>query len=365
MAEPTQGTRLSGYIQLAVVALVLAVGIYFGQAPDRIAVDPATPLATNAEPPEVAVVEPVAGAHPASVILTGTVGPHGIVALMPSVNGGRVEWVSPAMRIGGTFKANEVLLRIEAKDYELDVAEAKSELRAAEARLERRRREGDAARINRAQALVDKAEVVVERAELALSRTAFSLPFDGRIGQTQVSVGQVLMPNASFGNAYAADTLEVGAGIGIEDLAYLAPVAGRAATIMTDAGVFQGEVLRVSALVAPMSRLAQVFLKFADDTPLDSLPLPGSFATVRIEGEPFENTYLLPRAAEQPGGHVWVVRNGQLEAVTPSLLRRAMTDAFGNQAWLVRAFDAGDGVVVGSVFGSHSGMRVRVASASD
>lgn len=33
MAESTEGTRLSGYIQLAVVAVVLAVGIYFGQAP--------------------------------------------------------------------------------------------------------------------------------------------------------------------------------------------------------------------------------------------------------------------------------------------------------------------------------------------
>jgi len=365
MAESTQGTRLSGYFQLAVVAAVLAVGIYFGQAPDRIAVDPATPLGKNEQPPEVAVIEPVAGAHPASVILTGTVGPHGIVAMMPSVNGGRVDWLSPAMRIGGTFKANEVLLRIEAKDYELDVAEAKAELRAAEARLERRRREGDAARINRARALVDKAQVGVERAELALSRTAFSLPFDGRIGQAQVSVGQVLSPSVSFGNAYATSALEVGAGIGNEDLAYLAPVTGRAATIMTDAGMFRGEVLRVSALVAPMSRLAQVFLKFADDTPLASLPLPGSFATVRIEGDPFENTFLLPREAEQPGGHVWVVKNGQLEAVTPTLLRRAMTDTFGRQTWLVRAFAAGEGVVVGSVFGSHGGMRVQVASSSD
>ena len=364
MAEATQGTRMSGYMQLAVVALVLAAGIYFGQAPDRIAVDPATPLGKNKEPPEVAVIEPVAGAHPARVILTGTVGAHGVVAMMPSVNGGRVEWLSEAMRMGGTFKANEVLLRIEAKDYELDVAEAKAELRAAEARLERRRREGDAARIRRAQALVDKAQVAVERAELALSRTAFSLPFDGRIGQAQVSVGQVLQ-NAAFGNAYATDALEIGAGIGNEDLAYLAPVAGRATTIMTDAGMFQGEAVRVSALVAPTSRLAHLFVKFADDTPLDSLPLPGSFATVRVEGEPFENSFLLPPAAEQPGGHVWVVKNGQLEAVTPTVLRRDMTDTFGSGGWLVRAFDAGDGVVVGPVFGSHGGMSVRIASSGD
>lgn len=286
MAESTSGSSRVGYVQLAVVVVVLGVGIYFGQAPDRIVVDPATPLGMSAEPPEVTVVVPEAGAHAASVVLTGTVGPHGIVAMMPSVDGGRVVWISPAMRIGGTFARDETLLRIEAKDYELDVAEAEADLRAAQAKLEQRRREGDSARIARAQALADKAATVLERRQLALSRTNFSLPFDGRVGQAQVLVGQVLVAGLSFGNAYAKNALEVGAGIGNEDLAYLEPVTGRAATILAENGAFAGEVVRVSALVAPTSRLAQVFLKFADEAPLDSLPLPGSFATVQIDGPP-------------------------------------------------------------------------------
>ena len=361
MAESTSGSSRVGYVQLAVVVVVLAVGIYFGQAPDRIVVDPATPLGMSAEPPEVTVVVPEAGDHAASVVLTGTVGPHGIVAMMPSVDGGRVVWISPAMRIGGTFAGDETLLRIEAKDYELDVAEAEADLRAAQAKVEQRRREGDSARIARAQALADKAATVLERRQLALSRTSFSLPFDGRVGQAQVSVGQVLVAGLSFGNAYAKDALEVGAGIGNEDLAYLDPVTGRAATIFAENGAFSGEVVRVSALVAPTSRLAQVFLKFADDTPLDSLPLPGSFATVQIDGPPFDNAFVLPRAAEQSGGHVWVVRGGELEAVTPEPLRRSTSGMFGSPGWLVRAFDAGDGVVVGSVFGAHDGMRVRTS----
>lgn len=361
MAESTSGSNRVGYVQLAVVIVVLGVGIYFGQAPDRIVVDPATPLGMSAEPPEVTVVVPEAGDHAASVVLTGTVGPHGIVAMMPSVDGGRVVWISPAMRIGGTFARDETLLRIEAKDYELDVAEAEADLRAAQAKVEQRRREGDSARIARAQALADKAATVLERRQLALSRTSFSLPFDGRVGQAQVSVGQVLVAGLSFGNAYAKDALEVGAGIGNEDLAYLEPVTGRAATILAENGAFAGEVVRVSALVAPTSRLAQVFLKFADETPLDSLPLPGSFATVQIDGPPFENAFVLPRAAEQPGGHVWIVRDGGLESVTPELLRRSTSGMMGTPGWLVRAFDVGDGVVVGSVFGAHGGMPVRIS----
>ena len=361
MAESTSGPSRVGYVQLALVVLVLGAGIYFGQAPDRIVVEPATTLGTSAQPPEVTVIAPMAGAHVASVVLTGTVGPHGIVAMMPSVDGGRVAWISPAMRIGGTFARDETLLRIEAKDYELDVAEAQANLRAAEAKLEQRKSDGESPpRVARAQALVDKAETVLERAQLALSRTNFSLPFDGRIGQAQVSVGQVLIAGLSFGNAYAKDALEVGVGIGNEDLAYLDPVIGRRAMIFAESGAFPGEVVRVSALVAPTSRLAQLFLKFADETPLDSLPLPGSFATVRIDGPPFENAFLLPRAVEQSGGHVWIVRDGELESFTPELLRRSMSGMLGAPGWLVGTFDVGDGVVVGSVFGAHDGMRVRI-----
>ena len=50
MAESTSGSSRVGYVQLAVVVVVLGVGIYFGQAPDRIVVDPATPLGMSADP---------------------------------------------------------------------------------------------------------------------------------------------------------------------------------------------------------------------------------------------------------------------------------------------------------------------------
>ena len=365
MAERTPGAGRNGYLQLAVVAVVLVVGIYLGQAPDRVAVDSATPLGETAEPPEVAVIRPVAGTHAATVTLTGSVGPYAVVSMMPSVDGGRVVWVSPSLRVGGTFSAGDELLRIDPADYELDVAEARADLRAAEARLDQRKAEGNAAKIARAQALVAKAEVVLERREMALARTSYSLPFDGRVGDASVSIGQVLSGGATFGRAYPKNALEVGAAIGNDDLAYLDPVAGRAATILTEVGAFSGEVLRESALLAPTSRLALVFLKFADDAPLEGLPLPGAFATVRIEGPLFDDAYLLPPATEQSGGHVWIVKDGALESVEPALLRRAMTGPLGSPGWLVRAFDAGDGVVVGSVFGAHDGMRVRVAAASD
>ena len=383
MAEgDSGGNTVSGYVQLAVVALVLLAGIYFAQAPERITVDPTETLSTATPPPEVTVFEPEPGSHSAYVSLTGTVGPHGVVSMSLATVGGRVVWVSPSMRFGGAFSAGEVLLRIDPSDYEMGVADGEAELRGAQAKLERVRLEGEAAsaqyrrqnpgaevpplvanlpRIARAQAQVDEAVIDLEGRKLALSRTNFSLPFEGRITRVQVAVGQVLNGAMPFGMAYARDAMEIGAGIEKGNLDYLEPVLGRAATISADGDMFPGEVVRVSAMVDPTSRLARVFLKFADDVPLADLPLPGSFVAVQIEGPAFEDSYMLPSAAEQAGGHVWIVRNGELESVTPQVLRQAVTGWQNSPGWLVSAFDAADGVVVGSVFGAHEGMSVRVA----
>ena len=145
MPASERGDRLSGYLQLGVVALVVAAGIYFGRAPDRVAIDPGVSLGTTSAPPSVTVVHPIAGSHSAVVSLTGSVGPHGLLTMMVSAPlGGRIEWISPALRFGGTFEADEVLLKLEPRDYELAVADAEADVRQAEAKLEQARLEGEA-----------------------------------------------------------------------------------------------------------------------------------------------------------------------------------------------------------------------------
>ena len=192
-----------------------------------------------------------------------------------------------------------------------------------------------------------------------------SLPFDGRVTRTQVGVGQVLSPLSVIGLAYARDVMEIGAGITNEDLAYLTPTVGRKATIMVDKQIFSGEVVRESAAIDPTTRLTRLFLKFADEIPIEEIPLPGSFASIQIQGPEFAESFLLPNAAEQAGGHVWIVRDGVLEAHTPIILRQAVTGWLDSPGNLVRAFDAGDGIVIGNVFGAHDGMSVRIRDTVD
>ena len=71
------------------------------------------------------------------------------------------------------------------------------------------------------------------------------------------------------------------------------------------------------------------------------------------------STYLLPNAAEQVGGTVWLVAAGQLQSFAPTALGRTA------EGWVVAAFDAMDGVVMGAVPGARTGLPVQVRPAGD
>ena len=103
------------------------------------------------------------------------------------------------------------------------------------------------------------------------------------------------------------------------------------------------------------TRLATLFLKFAAAHPAETLPLPGSFVEVSIAGPVHDNVFVLPESALQDQNSVWVVEGGALKAVMP----RALGHADGGL--VVEAFDAGDGVVVGSLPGAREGLAVEVS----
>ena len=102
-------------------------------------------------------------------------------------------------------------------------------------------------------------------------------------------------------------------------------------------------------MVAPRTRLASVFLKFAEDADPDSLPAPGTFVEVAIEGPVYEDVYVLPESVVQERESVWVVRGGLLSAFAPTSVGRT------EDGLVVQAFDAGEGVVVGPLPGSPGG----------
>lgn len=369
--------RFGGIAQIVLVLAVFAVAIYFARAPDM--GGPQTSVArAQLQDPEVVVAHPVKGQHSLSVSLTGEVRAQGKVGLRSQV-AGRVLSVSDALRGGGTFRAGQTLLTIDPADFEIDLKVNRALLQQQEARLrwrelraEEKREEflsrnpgqpvpplvNNETEIARYQARVDAARAALEKSELDLARTRYSLPFDGRIVETTAMRGQLVGPLEPFGLAFSRESLEVEAPISLDDLDYLDPAEGRAVQVVANGELFPAFVDRVAPIVNRRSRLVRLYVKFADSVSLAAIPAPGTFVKLSIEGPAFENALLLPKAAEQANGTVWVVRGGVLEAATPRSLGR--TEA----GWIVSDFDTGDGVVLGTVPAAGPGVSVTVVDSA-
>ena len=350
--------RWLGYLQLAFILGAIAVALYLARAPERVERIDRSALETQERRPVVSVVRPTPTEQALTLRLTGSVVLKERATVVSEVVG-RVVWVSPKFGPGGSIAANEVFVRIDPEEYELRVEEARLEVAGLEHDISgNQARNEDAARL----ALeLEKARVALRLAELQLRRTGISLPFDARVISSSVEVGELAGPPEKVGKAavlglvYRPDAIRVAAPIEQRDLGHFAPVVGRTAEVRTRTGVFRAKVAAVSSVVEAKSRLASLFLNFPDDVPADSLPLPYSFAEIVIAGPEHSGVYVLPDAAAQASDRVWVVRDGALDSVEPRILGRI------DGGWVVEAFDAGDGVVLGTLPGARKGLAVTAA----
>lgn len=372
-----------GYLQLAGILAAIAVALYFAQAPSQVERHVIADMAQEAGVPAVTVIRPAPTERAVTIDLTGAVTLQGKARITSEVEG-RVAWVSPDFRNGGSIPANEVFLRIDPAEYALRVEAAEAAVSEAEARVWLERAIGEESAeafardnpgaeasdwvrglpsIAQAEAALTSAQAALKLAMLQLERTNISLPYDARVTATDIEVGEFVGPaevvgrEAALGSVYRAAAVQVRAPVEEKHLAYLAPAVGRSATVRTATGTFAAEVVRQSSIVAPKTRLARLYLRFAESHDMDSLPRPGSFAEVSIAGPTHQDVYVLPEAAMQDQGGVWIVEGGALKAVAPRVLGHA------DDGVVVEAFEAGDGVVVGALPRAREGLAVEASDA--
>ena len=380
------GTEWHGYAQLGAIVLLIAVALFFARAPGRVERGAASGPAAESVRPTVRVVHPSPTEQALTVELTGTVNLEERVRVASEVVG-RIAWVSPDFSNGGSIRANEPFIRIDPAEFELQVEAAEMAVREADAQVwvERAGAEEDIRAFERenpgvepseairrlpsiaeAEARLMRAQADLKLAELRLARTNISLPYDGRVTASDVEVGELVgpadrvdRPASRLGVVYRTEALQVAVPIEPRDLEYLDPVIGRSARVVGEMATWEARVARVSSVVAPRTRLASVFLKFAEDAHPDSLPAPGTFVEVAIAGPAHEDVYVLPESVLQERDSVWVVRDGLLSAFVPETVGRTAT------GWVVQAFDAGEGLVVGVLPGAREGLAVEVTAASN
>lgn len=360
-----------GRLQFGGVIALLILAVYFAQSPQ---VPPQTETVLGERvAPRVFVVRPNTTSHSLTVDLTGEVSLHRTIEIRPQVSG-RVTYVSPNLRAGRTFDADEILLKIDRRELELDLQKALAIVDEQRARIRKHELKGEAAgrsftaanpdlpipdivvhkpQIERFEARLRAALATVDAVQLDLSHTSLSLPLAGNVLRSQVAVGDLIGPLGIVGTAYTYDALEIEARVSSAELGAIGEIAGQPATAVVDGEHFDLVADRIAWELDQTSRLSTVLFKLTDASVSHVKPRPGAFAEITVHGAVRDDVYLLPNAARQLNDKVWFVQDRKVAEVAPAIQGRTET------GWLVQSFDYGAGILVGSYPGVTLGSEVE------
>ena len=332
----------------------------------------------------------------------GTVQAHTQVALVAQV-GGEIVDINPNFRDGGYFEADEVLIKIDPRDYRLAVTMAEAELAAAKQRLsEEQARSAQAQRdwerlggggeandlalrkpqMAGARAALAAAEAALAQARLNLKRTEISLPYAGRVLSKSADVGQVVTPGTPLGQVYSTDKAEVRLPLSNRQLAklsipeqYRGEEAAPGPEVILSAQVgdrvynWQGRVVRSAGAIDANSR--QTFVVAQVDDPYGRRedggpPLKvGQFVEARIQGEKLQDVFIIPRAALRGENLAYVIQPDKEKPGEARLDERRVEIVWqDDNAVVVRnGLKAGEKLVTTLPSAAAPGMRVRLPGA--
>ena len=357
-SNQSERNRFVGYLQFVVIIGLIIVAVIFARAPERFGHAAVSSQNVDAPPPVVNVIKQTKKADfEIPIRLTGNVGINERVAISPEARG-RVAWVSENFKAGRTIAANEVFLRIDPTEYQLRVKEAETLLALQQLKTPVTEQDAEVS-MEEFNTHIELLELRLELAKRDLAQTNISLPYSFRVIRSDIEVGELVGPfeyagadSSILGTGYRPESVQVQAPIELDSLDNLDSVIGRAATIKVRGTSFPAELERVSNVVSPETRMIQLVFRFTDDTPIETLPLPGLFAEIDLDGPTYENAVAIPYSAMQAGDTVQVVEDGILNV--RSLTTLELTDEY----WIVQDFDVADGLVVGSPLGLSAGMKV-------
>ncbi len=388
-----QATNSSRRLKIISTFAVAIIGIAF-----------AIMLAKSAKKPESQISQPklpavevqIADAtrHTYRIQSQGTALPRTSIRLVSEVSG-KVGPVAESFDVGQIFYKSEVLLKIDSRDYELALAQARSQVAQAKLLLQLELKEADVVRrewelINQgeptglqarepqlasARAALEAALAAEEAAKRNLDRCEIRAPFDGMVARASVRPGQFAALATPLGELFATDVAEVRLPVIASDLSFIdlprpgAKVAlGQAPKVILSAQAGErrtewlGHIVRSEETVDPMNRMVYVVAQVVDPYGLakrDGAPLrSGTFVRASIEGRTQENVIVLPRHALRGRNQVWIVSENKLTFRT---VKVAFADA--KQVIIASGIQQGEQVVVSLLAAVVDGMGVKVREA--
>lgn len=239
----------------------------------------------------------------------GTVIPAKKVTIQPEING-RITWISEALIPGASVKKDQILAKIDSRDYQIALSQERARLQEARSALEIELGRQEIAReewelmkktgslsgtentlvlrkpqLENVQAMVTAAEDAAYQAEINLQRTVIKVPFNATILAKNAELGQLVSPQHAIATLVGNDTFWVQASIPMKHLPFVkirnppGGERGSTATVIQDLGddstiEKKGEVIQILTELTSGGRMAGLLVEVADPLDLDKADTP-------------------------------------------------------------------------------------------
>ena len=326
----------------------------------------------------------------------GTVTPLRETAILSEVKG-RVIQVSPAFNVGGFVFKDDVLLRIDPRDYQTNLLRAQAAVESAESNLaqekgraqvalsewkklpkgSQRSQEAKDLYLRKPQLELAQAQLLAAMADLNtardnLERTIIRAPYDALIRKKHCDLGQFVSGGSPLADIFSVESAEIRLPIPQSKLAYLELPGLEGYTRSSPIDLYTdvaGEVKhwtaqlhRTEGVFDERSRVLYTVARIEDPYGLhhpDKEPLRvGTFVNANIEGREFTGIVTLPRYILRAGNLIWVVDESMhLRNRKVTILR-----AGGDLVYVSAGLDEGDLISLTSLDSSFDGSKVRIQS---
>lgn len=325
-----QKSRLR-WVLLLIVAAMAAGWLLL--KPTKVAVPVATP---RAAPVAATVLEFL----PREVLTTEPVELHQTLALSGSLRAVQQAIVKARLaadvrevvaREGEAVKAGQVLVRMDATEYQARVEQARGNLNAALAQrdianktrdnnrallekgfISRNAFDNAASQLAVAEANVEAARGALDQVKKLLNDTVIRAPITGLIASRSVQPGEKVSPDNRLLEIVNLDLMEMEASVPTNDIARV--VVGQQVRLRIEGlpDAFSGRVTRINPATQPGSRSILVYVQIAN--PQHILRV-GMFAEAQLSLLTKTNVLALPKSAihkDSNGATVYVIDNGKL-----------------------------------------------------
>ncbi len=326
----------------------------------------------------------------------GTVTPLQETSLLSEVNGRIIE-VSPAFIVGGFVAKDDVLLRIDPRDYETNLLRAEASVKSAQSNLAQETGRAKVAeqewkktskgkqrtqasedlylrkpQLDQALAQMLAAQADLNTARDNLERTIIKAPYDALIRTKRSELGQFVAAGTPLGELFSVEYAEVRLPIPQNKLEYLelpelgTMENGSPIDLYTEVG---GKVKHWNAYLhhtegvfdarsRVLFSVARIKDPYGLQSPYNEPLRIGSFVNASIEGKELLNIVRLPRYIIRPGNNVWIIdETGHLRTRNVTLLRTG-----GDFIYVSAGLSDGNLVSLTTLDNSYEGAEVRIES---